>query len=466
MDILNEIYFKSSEENEKNFTFWQNYLESLKNLDFSVFSDKLKIPTLVPIGSRILFRGELIHTNEVTAALGADYFVKCSIKQAEVLRQHRIKDAQEKLDMYIKEKDYFENQLSLTRKTLYDKEGEEIIEYYSEEDDKVWRAKHRENVRKYKQNKKRAEETESVNITDEELWERLEELELQEELENELAITAIHTPKVPKNIEEKYLANPNQDFEDNSKEKKEKENKKIIQEKLCNKRKQKPNEITYKETQGPPSKLDILQQVINKQSELEDKLHELKNRKRSQTKNEKDLLSRLDELEQLDDLEDDMDRLEDIIDNEDVEQAEEELDDNEQEGQIPKIQRRVSFVDENDSNTLEITFKHSDTHLIYEPYDASQGIQKPSDIYQAHSNLFGTATTSILKKSKYERADDKGAPIILLKENATPVKFQESGSQEVIIVKDIVEKVDYNTELLSQSRPTSLFKKKRMQNKS
>lgn len=464
MDILSEIYYKSSVENEKNIQFWQNYLGSLKNLDFSVFSDKLKVPTLVPIGSRILFRGELIHTNEVTAALGADYFVKCSIKQAETLRQHRIKDAQEKLDMYIKEKDYFENQFSLTRKTLHDKEGEEIIEYYSEEDDKVWRAKHRENVRKYIQNKNKEPETEGVNMTDEELWERLEELELQEELENELSSTTIHTQQMPTNTEESDLPNPNQDFEDNSKERKEKENKKIIQESFSSKGKEKPKDIHYKETQVPTSKLDILQQVINKQNELEEKLHELKNRERSQTKNEKDLLSRLDELDQLDELEDEMDRLEDIIDNEDVEE-EEELDDNEQQEQIPKLSRRVSFVDESDSNTLEITFKHSATDPIYEPYDASKGIQKPSDIYQAHSNLFATGTISILKKSKYETADDKEAPKKLLKEKAVPVKFQETESEEVIIVKDIVEKVEHNTKLLSQSRPTSLFKKKRMQNK-
>ncbi|CAD0248509.1 unnamed protein product [Spodoptera exigua] len=344
MDILSEIYYKSSVENERNVQFWENYLGNLKNLDFSVFSDKLKVPTLVPIGSRILFR-----------------------------------DAQEKLDMYIKEKEYFGNQLSLTRKTLYDKEGQEIIEYYSEEEDKVWRAKHRENVRKYKQNKNREEETENQIMTDEELW-----------------------------------------------------------------------------------------QVINKQNELEEKLHELKNRERCRTKDEKDLMLRLDELDQLDELEDEMDRLEDIIDNEDVEETKEDLEGNDQEGQIPKIQRRVSFVDENDSNTLDITFKHSVTDPINKPYDASKGIQKPSDIYQAHSNLFGTGTTSILKKSKYATADVKRAPKVeFQKESAAQVKSHENGSQEVIVIKDVVEKEEQeNSKLLSQPRPTSLFKKKRMQSKS
>ncbi|KAH9631624.1 hypothetical protein HF086_006616 [Spodoptera exigua] len=422
MDILSEIYYKSSVENERNVQFWENYLGNLKNLDFSVFSDKLKVPTLVPIGSRILFRGELIHTNEVTAAL-------------------------EKLDMYIKEKEYFGNQLSLTRKTLYDKEGQEIIEYYSEEEDKVWRAKHRENVRKYKQNKNREEETENQIMTDEELWVRLEELELQEELENELSIITSDTQQTPPNIDESNPTNPNLEQENISKEEKEKEKKKKFHEIIYNEKKDKREETKVPEI---TSKLDILQQVINKQNELEEKLHELKNRERCRTKDEKDLI------------------LEDIIDNEDVEETKEDLEGNDQEGQIPKIQRRVSFVDENDSNTLDITFKHSVTDPINKPYDASKGIQKPSDIYQAHSNLFGTGTTSILKKSKYATADVKRAPKVeFQKESAAQVKSHENGSQEVIVIKDVVEKEEQeNSKLLSQPRPTSLFKKKRMQSKS
>lgn len=77
-------------ENDRNIRFWEQYLQNLESLDFSVYSEKLKVPILVPIGNKILFRGALQHTNEVTVALGADYFAKCSVKQAEVLRQRRI----------------------------------------------------------------------------------------------------------------------------------------------------------------------------------------------------------------------------------------------------------------------------------------------------------------------------------------------------------------------------------------
>lgn len=56
------------------------------------------------------------------------------------------------------------------------------------------------------------------------------------------------------------------------------------------------------------SKLELLQKVLDKQNELEEKLVELKNKERSDSKTEQDLLKKLDEMEELEDLEDEMDR--------------------------------------------------------------------------------------------------------------------------------------------------------------
>lgn len=461
MDILSEVYYKSAAENERNFRFWENYLQSLKNLDFSEYSDKLKVPILVPIGSRILFRGELKHTNEVTVALGADYFAKCSLKQAEVLRQHRIKDAQSKLDIFQKEKDYLENQMSFTKKNVFDNQGKEIIEYYSEEDDKAWRLKHRENVRQYVQNKGKEERTEAEDITDEELWNRLEELELQEELENELNTEDYNQdlPKIKQDKDNSLILDENFTKTDQQ-EQCEKTNLEKSEKEINAKR------VTFKEseTSEESSKSDILQHIMDRQNELEERLFELKNRDRVQTKSENDLMSRLDELEQLDELEDEMNRLEDIIENEDVEEEEDDEDDS----NIPephKLERRVSFIDEDDSETLELTFKHSPVEPQHEPYDPAKGIQKPSDVYTAHSNLFGT--TSILKKSKYEAVAEpkvKKPKIVLFDSQDSESEDEE---HETIVVKDVVEKEKQSKPvLLSQARPTSLFKKKRMQKKS
>lgn len=56
------------------------------------------------------------------------------------------------------------------------------------------------------------------------------------------------------------------------------------------------------------SKIDLLQQVIDRQKMLEVKLTELKNRETTISKSENDLINRLDEMEQFEELEDEMDR--------------------------------------------------------------------------------------------------------------------------------------------------------------
>ena len=157
------------------------------------------------------------------------------------------------------------------------------------------------------------------------------------------------------------------------------------------------------------------------------------------------------------------------FDDEDLDEEETEEDEMDEEDtnekKSHKLVRRVSFVDEDDSKTLEITFKHSPIDSDKEPYDPSKGIQKPSDIYNAHSKLFGNGTTSILKKSKYEAMTDK-SDITATKDKQRGVQFdtQDEEEPEDIVIKDVVEKVTQaDPKLISQARPTSLFKKKRMQ---
>ncbi|KAJ8735253.1 hypothetical protein PYW07_006873 [Mythimna separata] len=470
MDMLSEIYSKSADVNEKNLSFWEDYLQSLKNIDFSIYSDKLKVPVLVPIGSRISFRGELKHTNEVTVALGADYFVKCSVKQAEVLLQRRIKDAQSNIEIVKKEKQYLESQISFTQTAFNDHGGQEIIEHYSEEEDKAWRKAHRENVKRYKQSKSQEDEGLRGEITDEELWDRLEELELREELANELANVKdenIDNQQITKNkasfsFEKEHIIN---NLETKSKIEE------INEEKTDTEQEKR---VTFKETKTAEqtSNSDKLQHVIDKQIELEKLIYEVRNKARVQNKSTEDLLATLDELEQLDELEDELDRLSDMIDDEDLDEEEEEDDDDDEDtsgAQAPKLQRRVSFVDEDDSNTLEITFTHSPVDSNHQPYNPAEGIQTPGHIYDAHSKLFENGTTSILKKSKYETVAEKSD----IKKEDIPrkkvVQFdnEDVGEPETIVIKDVVEKVTQaDPKVLSQARPTSLFKKKRMQSKS
>lgn len=199
-------------------------------------------------------------------------------------------DAEIKLNTLIKEREYLENQMFGFKK-VFKEEGQEIIEPYIEKDDKIWREQHRENIRKYKHNKN---EDESQNITDEELFNRLEELELQEELKNEYHNSNDDTPDHNRILHsEKSLQ------EDTTVEFKVPQT-------------QYDNDALYKllkENSNESLKTnDKLQQALHKQKELEVKLLELKNRDRGQTKTEIDLLEKLDELEELEELEDEMER--------------------------------------------------------------------------------------------------------------------------------------------------------------
>lgn len=46
---------------------------------------------MVPIGSKALMKGKLVHTNEILVCLGAQYFAKYSAKQAIAVCDRRIK---------------------------------------------------------------------------------------------------------------------------------------------------------------------------------------------------------------------------------------------------------------------------------------------------------------------------------------------------------------------------------------
>ncbi|KOB65765.1 Unconventional prefoldin RPB5 interactor [Operophtera brumata] len=453
MSFINSLYQKSVADNQRNLHFWEDYLNNLRALNFSVYADKLKVPIIVPIGSRVFFRGELKHTNEVTVALGADYFVKCSLTQAEVLRQHRIK-----------EKEYLENQISLTQHQLLEKEGQEILEVFTEDEDKAWRQKHKENVRKYKQGTSKEKEKPKEDITDEELWNRLEELELEEELENELLDN--YNEISDKRKDNSFLVNEEQTKNDNEIsddiQHKNYDSTATIEDKMniLNNKAADTNEATK-------SKNDLLQQVLDKQNQLEEKLLELKNRDRQPSKTEKDLMLRLEEMEQLDELEDEMDRLDDDI-------LETDSDDDET---IVKttptiLKKSISFADEveDTSETVDITFKHSEVEPSRDPYDPEKGILKPSDIYEAHSQNLNSKPISILKKTKY---DSNISEDVLTREQVNINLSVDSSEielypvKETIVVKDVIENlIDNQIKIDIDVRPTSLFKKRRMQNKS
>lgn len=131
----------------------------------------------------------------------------------------------------------------------------------------------------------------------------------------------------------------------------------------------------------------------------------------------------------------------------------------------PKTKKSITFADE-DSETLQIIFKHSDVQPPKKPYQSDEGITKPSDIYEAYSNLFITETTSILRKSKYE-IDLNVENNNFIFDDPQPVSpVIEKPEKQTIHVKDVKEITDQNQiKVDSDNRPTSIFKKRRQQQK-
>ncbi|XP_068083295.1 unconventional prefoldin RPB5 interactor-like protein isoform X2 [Anabrus simplex] len=141
---------------------------------------------MVPVGPRALMKGKIVHTNEILVRLGEDWFAKRSAAQASEICQRRLALCKEKLAAIDKAK-----QLLNSRKEFPVEEeayGEkEIVEVCTEDELEQWRAEHRRKEKEYRKQLAELCNKEKTTINNEEdLWKRLDELELQEELEDEL----------------------------------------------------------------------------------------------------------------------------------------------------------------------------------------------------------------------------------------------------------------------------------------
>lgn len=148
--------------------------------------------------------------------------------------------------------------------------------------------------------------------------------------------------------------------------------------------------------------------------------------------------------------------MDDILETEEKEESE----DDTSASETTKIKKKVSFADEDYSETLELTFQHSDIEPCKEPFDPAKGIQKPSDIYEAFSHLFSDQKNSILKKAKYTDP----VPSVSAKVDSNLLDGSEAlhSQRETIVLKDVIEKLDQNdNELDEVKRPVSIFKKRR-----
>ncbi|XP_063225824.1 unconventional prefoldin RPB5 interactor-like protein [Bacillus rossius redtenbacheri] len=149
----------------------------------------LSYDVLVPFGCRALMRGKLVHTNEILVRLGDGWFVKCSAKHAADICSRRITLCKEMLEKLEKEREFLlsRKELPMQQEAFGSREQAEIIETYSEEEEAEWRVRHREKERQYRQKLAEVRKREKQPLIEEEdIWQRLDELELEEELQEEL----------------------------------------------------------------------------------------------------------------------------------------------------------------------------------------------------------------------------------------------------------------------------------------
>ncbi|XP_059941049.1 unconventional prefoldin RPB5 interactor 1 isoform X2 [Mesoplodon densirostris] len=195
------------EEQEKVVTNCQEKIQHWKKVDndynaleerLSTLPDKLSYNIMVPFGPFAFMPGKLVHTNEVTVLLGDNWFAKCSAKQAVGLVEHRKEHVRKTIDELKKVMKNFESRVEFTEdlQKMSDAAGD-IVDIREEiKTDFELKAKHRIAHKPHSKPKTSdIFEGEFSNdlkskglLADKELWDRLEELERQEELLGEVDI--------------------------------------------------------------------------------------------------------------------------------------------------------------------------------------------------------------------------------------------------------------------------------------
>uniref|UniRef100_A0A8W7P682 Unconventional prefoldin RPB5 interactor n=1 Tax=Anopheles coluzzii TaxID=1518534 RepID=A0A8W7P682_ANOCL len=192
--LYNKTYFDALHKNQEETARWTAYKQEHVDLkaNLRMYQKAPRADIMIPIGSKALLPGQLYHTGEVMVSHGCGYFSECSAEQAQSIADRRIRLAEELLAKYEREREMYSDKLEvpLTSEAFAGAEGgREIIEEYDEETEKRWREEHRLRVRESKQReaKERAAKRDTAEETsDKELFAKLEEMELLEELEQEM----------------------------------------------------------------------------------------------------------------------------------------------------------------------------------------------------------------------------------------------------------------------------------------
>lgn len=406
-----------------NFEKWTKHrkelLETRSNLQEFLKSRSVNI--MVPVGKKALVRGTLQHTNEITVSHGASMFSDLSTSQAVDILDHRIKSCDERLTALEMEKNLFVNRIKLPEDVFSQSESREIIEEYHEGEEKAWRAKHRESLKRQKQKEAEERQQQQDNV---DVFQKLDEYEMMEELAEELEsldieddelLSKLLSGKVPippsKQRVAHNLVSPS-----------------IVKESIDNE-----NSLTC----SPKSVPDLSSEASSSQDLITQNNHEIVDLLKTYRSKIKDVLKNvrkddernlnlfLDLIELKDDIEDDIRKMNDDEEEEDYSSdASEEKDSDDETASIEikpgDTKRKVRFSKSledvklieskselydnvnSENHTIQINFKHSDAKFTCSKLPGDDTILHPGEIHQKPSPTPSTppATKSILKNKR------------------------------------------------------------------
>ncbi|XP_005103795.1 unconventional prefoldin RPB5 interactor [Aplysia californica] len=174
--------------------------ESFKS-DYKALQNRLKtLPDsvnhdiMVPFGKLAFMPGKIVHTNEVMVLLGDNWFAERSAKQAAEIAGRRMKELDKKVKELNDQMRLLEPRLGFTSDLQTELQGKEdvreIREEFDEEQERLWNDRHRESVKRQKEQERlkaaatgttpMAQKVEGSSLSDEQLWARLDQLERQE----------------------------------------------------------------------------------------------------------------------------------------------------------------------------------------------------------------------------------------------------------------------------------------------
>ncbi|CAH1779921.1 unnamed protein product [Owenia fusiformis] len=186
---LREEQEKAVEQTDENIKQWNKFRSDYVDLQSRLKSlpEKVKHDIMVPFGSKAFMPGQLVHCNEILVLLGDNWFAERSSTQACGIIDRRLKSIDKQLSDLTRQRDLLAPRIDVTGELCEMQQGtdhREIKEELTDDQDKLWREKHKASVKahyaKQKKERENQKQEERTVTTDAELWARLDQLELAE----------------------------------------------------------------------------------------------------------------------------------------------------------------------------------------------------------------------------------------------------------------------------------------------